>query len=89
MSKYNLALGCRCHQNFVVRMFRFKFLKFKILQAFAWFSDLLADHSEIFWSLYSVDLDAALDVQPPDSWDAFPLFQMLNDFLLSERKKIG
>ncbi|PAV90841.1 hypothetical protein WR25_06278 [Diploscapter pachys] len=53
-------------------------------EAFAWFSDLLADHSEIFWSLYSVDLDAALDVQPPDSWDAFPLFQMLNDFLLSE-----
>uniref|UniRef100_A0A0N4UNE0 Calcium-dependent secretion activator n=1 Tax=Dracunculus medinensis TaxID=318479 RepID=A0A0N4UNE0_DRAME len=53
-------------------------------EAFAWFSDLLADHSEIFWSLYSVDLDAALDVQPPDSWDSFPLFQLLNDFLCSE-----
>uniref|UniRef100_A0A7E4VUH8 Calcium-dependent secretion activator n=1 Tax=Panagrellus redivivus TaxID=6233 RepID=A0A7E4VUH8_PANRE len=52
--------------------------------AFAWFSDLLADHSEIFWSLYSVDLDAALEVQPPDSWDSFPLFQLLNDFLNSE-----
>jgi hypothetical protein len=52
--------------------------------AFAWFSDLLADHSEIFWSLYSVDLDAALEVQPPDSWDSFPLFQLLNDFLCSE-----
>ncbi|KAI6227417.1 hypothetical protein M3Y99_01251300 [Aphelenchoides fujianensis] len=52
--------------------------------AFAWFNDLLADHSEIFWSLYSVDLDAALDVQPPDSWDSFPLFQLLNDFLSSE-----
>ncbi|KAK6110790.1 hypothetical protein QQG55_41125 [Brugia pahangi] len=49
--------------------------------AFTWFSDLLADHSEIFWSLYSVDLDAALNVQPPDSWDSFPLFQLLNDFL--------
>ncbi|CAI5448128.1 unnamed protein product [Caenorhabditis angaria] len=53
-------------------------------EAFAWFSDLLSDHSEIFWSLYSVDLDAALEVQPHDSWDSFPLFQMLNDFLLSE-----
>ncbi|CAB3409327.1 unnamed protein product [Caenorhabditis bovis] len=53
-------------------------------EAFAWFSDLLSDHSEIFWSLYSVDLDSALDVQPHDSWDSFPLFQMLNDFLLSE-----
>uniref|UniRef100_A0A1I7VZS2 MHD1 domain-containing protein n=1 Tax=Loa loa TaxID=7209 RepID=A0A1I7VZS2_LOALO len=51
--------------------------------AFTWFSDLLADHSEIFWSLYSVDLDAALNVQPPDSWDSFPLFQQLNDFLSS------
>ena len=53
-------------------------------QAFAWFSDLLADHSEIFWSLYSVDLDAALEMQPPDSWDAFPLFQLLNDYLCSD-----
>lgn len=59
-------------------------------QAFAWFSDLLADHSEIFWSLYSVDLDAALEVQPADSWDAFPLFQLLNDFLCSESSlKLG
>ncbi|CAI4226865.1 unnamed protein product [Auanema sp. JU1783] len=54
-------------------------------EAFAWFSDLLADHSEIFWSLYSVDLDAALEVQPQDTWDSFPLFQMLNDFLMSEQ----
>ncbi|CAJ0587828.1 unnamed protein product, partial [Mesorhabditis spiculigera] len=53
-------------------------------EAFAWFSDLLTDHSEIFWSLYSVDLDAALQMQPADSWDSFPLFQMLNDFLMSE-----
>ncbi|XGW25750.1 hypothetical protein V3C99_006839 [Haemonchus contortus] len=57
--------------------------------AFAWFSDLLADHSEIFWSLYSVDLDSAMEVQPPDSWDAFPLFQTLNDFLLNEKSLNG
>jgi len=62
--------------------FNFKFLIFK---AFAWFSDLLADHSEIFWSLYSVDLDAALEMQPADSWDAFPLFQLLNDYLCTDQ----
>uniref|UniRef100_A0A914I599 Calcium-dependent secretion activator n=1 Tax=Globodera rostochiensis TaxID=31243 RepID=A0A914I599_GLORO len=54
-------------------------------EAFAWFSDLLADHSEIFWSLYSVDLDAALELQPPDSWDSFPLFQLLNDYLCTDQ----
>uniref|UniRef100_A0A914LRQ5 Calcium-dependent secretion activator n=2 Tax=Meloidogyne TaxID=189290 RepID=A0A914LRQ5_MELIC len=53
-------------------------------EAFAWFSDLLVDHSEIFWTLYSVDLDAALKMQPPDSWDAFPLFQLLNDYLCTD-----
>ncbi|KJH40596.1 hypothetical protein DICVIV_13447 [Dictyocaulus viviparus] len=30
-----------------------------------------------------------MDVQPPDSWDAFPLFQTLNDFLLSEKSLNG
>uniref|UniRef100_A0AAY4BY03 Calcium-dependent secretion activator 1 n=1 Tax=Denticeps clupeoides TaxID=299321 RepID=A0AAY4BY03_9TELE len=38
-------------------------------------------HAETFLSLYAVDMDAALEVQPPDSWDSFPLFQLLNDFL--------
>jgi hypothetical protein len=28
-----------------------------VLQAFAWFSDLLVEHSEIFWSLFAVDMD--------------------------------
>ncbi|XP_052778321.1 calcium-dependent secretion activator 1-like isoform X5 [Mya arenaria] len=49
--------------------------------AFAWFSDLLVEHAEIFWSLFAVDMDAALEAQPPDTWDSFPLFQMLNDYL--------
>lgn len=44
----------------------------------------MVDHSEIFWTLYSVDLDAALKMQPPDSWDAFPLFQLLNDYLCTD-----
>ncbi len=33
-----------------------------------------------------MDLDAALATQPQDTWDAFPLFQLLNDYLCSERK---
>ena len=27
------------------------------LQAFAWFSDLLVEHSELFWSLFAVDMN--------------------------------
>lgn len=51
------------------------------LEAFAWWSDLMVDHAETFLCLYSADMDAALEVQLPDSWDSFPLFQLLNDFL--------
>ncbi|KAK1799856.1 hypothetical protein P4O66_006384 [Electrophorus voltai] len=51
------------------------------IQAFAWWSDLMVEHAEMFLSLYAVDMDAALEVQPPDSWDSFPLFQLLNDHL--------
>uniref|UniRef100_A0AAY5ETS9 Ca2+-dependent activator protein for secretion a n=1 Tax=Electrophorus electricus TaxID=8005 RepID=A0AAY5ETS9_ELEEL len=50
-------------------------------EAFAWWSDLMVEHAEMFLSLYAVDMDAALEVQPPDSWDSFPLFQLLNDHL--------
>ncbi|XP_077428648.1 calcium-dependent secretion activator 1 isoform X2 [Vanacampus margaritifer] len=50
-------------------------------EAFAWWSDLMVEHAETFLCLYSSDMDAALEVQPPDSWDSFPLFQLLNDFL--------
>ncbi|KAM7402800.1 hypothetical protein PAMP_018011 [Pampus punctatissimus] len=53
----------------------------KELRAFAWWSDLMVEHAETFLCLYSADMDAALEVQPPDSWDSFPLFQLLNDFL--------
>uniref|UniRef100_A0A8C0J4J9 Calcium-dependent secretion activator 1 n=1 Tax=Chelonoidis abingdonii TaxID=106734 RepID=A0A8C0J4J9_CHEAB len=50
-------------------------------EAFAWWSDLMVEHAETFLSLFAVDMDAALEVQPPDTWDSFPLFQLLNDFL--------
>ncbi|XP_064822597.1 calcium-dependent secretion activator 1-like isoform X2 [Oncorhynchus masou masou] len=53
-------------------------------EAFAWWSDLMVEHAETFLSLYALDMDAALEVQPPDSWDSFPLFQLLNDFLRTD-----
>ncbi|XP_031335903.1 calcium-dependent secretion activator isoform X4 [Photinus pyralis] len=52
--------------------------------AFAWFSDLLVEHAEIFWSLFAVDMDRVLAEQPPDTWDSFPLFQILNDYLRAD-----
>lgn len=55
-------------------------------QAFAWFSDLLVEHAEIFWSLFAVDMDRVLSEQPPDTWDSFPLFQILNDYLRTDGK---
>ncbi|XP_041417745.1 calcium-dependent secretion activator 1-like isoform X16 [Xenopus laevis] len=53
-------------------------------EAFAWWSDLMVEHAETFLSLFAVDMDAALEVQPPDSWESFPLFQLINDFLRSD-----
>ncbi|XP_023290485.1 calcium-dependent secretion activator isoform X2 [Orussus abietinus] len=52
--------------------------------AFAWFSDLLVEHAEIFWSLFAVDMDKVLSEQPPDTWDSFPLFQIMNDYLSTD-----
>ncbi|XP_060898941.1 calcium-dependent secretion activator 1 isoform X8 [Labrus mixtus] len=49
--------------------------------AFAWWTDLMVEHAENFLALYAVDMDAALEIQSPESWDSFPLFQLLNDFL--------
>ncbi|XP_056885899.1 calcium-dependent secretion activator 1 isoform X5 [Takifugu flavidus] len=49
--------------------------------AFAWWTDLMVEHAENFLSLYAIDMDAALEIQSPESWDSFPLFQLLNDFL--------
>ncbi|XP_040215095.1 calcium-dependent secretion activator 1 isoform X36 [Rana temporaria] len=53
-------------------------------EAFAWWSDLMVEHAETFLSLFAVDMDAALEVQPPDTWDSFPLFQLINDFLRAD-----
>ncbi|KAI9547452.1 Calcium-dependent secretion activator 2 [Dissostichus eleginoides] len=50
-------------------------------EAFSWWPQLMSEHSESFLSLFRVDMDAALQVQPVDSWDSFPLFQLLNNFL--------
>ncbi|XP_074726259.1 calcium-dependent secretion activator 2 isoform X5 [Strix uralensis] len=53
-------------------------------EAFAWWPELLAEHAEKFLSLYSVDMDSALVAQPQDSWDSFPLFQLLNNALRND-----
>ncbi|KAM9325544.1 calcium-dependent secretion activator 1 [Gastrophryne carolinensis] len=53
-------------------------------EAFAWWSDLMVEHAETFLSLFAVDMDAALEVQPPDTWESFPLFQLINDFLRTD-----
>lgn len=47
-------------------------------------SDLLIEHQEIFWSLFTVDLDAILALQPPDTWESFQLYQLLNDYLSTD-----
>lgn len=46
----------------------------------------MAEHAETFLSLYRADMDGALQVQPVDSWNSFPLFQLLNNFLRVDRK---
>uniref|UniRef100_A0A8C6MC65 Calcium dependent secretion activator 2 n=1 Tax=Nothobranchius furzeri TaxID=105023 RepID=A0A8C6MC65_NOTFU len=53
-------------------------------QAFSWWPDLMAEHAEAFLSLYRVDMDSVLQVQPVDCWNSFPLFQLLNNFLQAE-----
>ncbi|XP_042671655.1 calcium-dependent secretion activator 2 isoform X5 [Centrocercus urophasianus] len=53
-------------------------------EAFSWWPELLAEHAEKFLSLYSVDMDSALEAQPQDSWDSFPLFQLLNNSLRND-----
>ncbi|CAM2719491.1 unnamed protein product [Rotaria socialis] len=50
-------------------------------EAFQQYHDLLIEHEEIFWSLFAVDMEHVIDQQPIESWDAFPLFQLLNDYL--------
>lgn len=46
----------------------------------------MVEHAENFLSLYGVEMDAALEIQSPESWDSFPLFQLLNDFLRNDCK---
>ncbi|XP_041110783.1 calcium-dependent secretion activator 2-like isoform X5 [Polyodon spathula] len=53
-------------------------------EAFAWWPEIMAEHAEIFWALYAVDMDASLAAQPQDSWDSFPLFQLLNNYLRND-----
>lgn len=56
-------------------------------QAFSWWPELMVEHAETFLSLYRADMDAALQAQPIDSWNSFPLFQLLNNFLRSDGER--
>lgn len=67
-------------------MFTFLLSFMLCLQAFAWWTDLMVEHAESFLALYAIDMDAALEIQSPESWDSFPLFQLLNDFLRTDCK---
>uniref|UniRef100_A0A8C1QM94 Ca++-dependent secretion activator 2 n=1 Tax=Cyprinus carpio TaxID=7962 RepID=A0A8C1QM94_CYPCA len=53
-------------------------------EAFSWWPEAMGEHAETFLSLYTVDMDAVLAVQQQDSWDSFPLFQLLNNFLRTD-----
>ncbi|XP_078728601.1 calcium-dependent secretion activator 1-like isoform X4 [Lampetra fluviatilis] len=53
-------------------------------EAFAFWSELMGEHAETFLSLYVDDFDAAIAMQPAESWDSFPLFQLLNDYLRAD-----
>ncbi|XP_010780756.1 calcium-dependent secretion activator 1-like isoform X2 [Notothenia coriiceps] len=44
----------------------------------------MVEHAENFLALYAIEMDAALEIQSPESWDSFPLFQLLNDFLRND-----
>lgn len=46
----------------------------------------MAEHAAHFLSLYRDEVDSALAVQALDSWDSFPLFQLLNNFLRTDRE---
>ena len=50
-------------------------------EAFHQYRELMIEHEEIFWSLFAVDMEHVIDQQPIESWDSFPLFQLLNDYL--------
>lgn len=50
-------------------------------EAFQQYQELMIEHEEIFWSLFAVDMEHVIDQQPIESWESFPLFQLLNDYL--------
>ncbi|XP_056137230.1 calcium-dependent secretion activator 2 isoform X2 [Lampris incognitus] len=52
--------------------------------AFSWWPEVMVEHAEVFLSLYRSDMDVTLLVQPVDSWNSFPLFQLLNNFLRTD-----
>ncbi|KAL3309823.1 Ca -dependent secretion activator 2 [Cichlidogyrus casuarinus] len=50
-------------------------------QSFTWFSDLLVEHSENFWSLFQTDMQQTMVQLSEENWEVFHLFQVLNNYL--------
>jgi len=54
--------------------------------AYPWFVSLIVEHSEKFWTQFGASMDSILKQQPKDNWDSFPLFQIINDYLITDDK---
>lgn len=52
-----------------------------VFKAFSTLNGVMQEHAEIFWSLFAVDMDTVLKLQPTDTWDSFRLYVNLNDYL--------
>uniref|UniRef100_A0A8C1VEY0 Ca++-dependent secretion activator 2 n=1 Tax=Cyprinus carpio TaxID=7962 RepID=A0A8C1VEY0_CYPCA len=76
----NTFQGSTINMKFLITLF----MRVCISQAFSWWPEAMGEHAETFLSLYTVDMDTALAVQSQDSWDSFPLFQLLNNFLRTD-----
>ena len=59
-------------------------LSYLCIQAYPWFVSLIVEHSEKFWTLFGASMDSILKQQPKDNWDSFPLFQIINDYLITD-----
>lgn len=53
-------------------------------QPFDWYvgPGVLAEHFNVFLNLLAVDMKSIMDQQPIDTWEIFPLFHLLNGFLM-------
>ena len=51
-----------------------------------WWLKSLSNHLDHFWELLKPYFQQVLDRQPPDTWDVFPIFHQINDFMSYSKK---